>query len=330
MIHTQKCFITFFPPEQAAYLIGDFTDWDERPLPISGAITLEFPEGAYVEYAFLDAQKQPFADEANPQRPAHPWYEYHRACFLPGNNFQKPPHSSVLQGEITKHIISSQVLEQPRTCIVYEPPLSPIATLYIQDGEAFYHKLMLHQVADALITQKTIYPVRLVFIEPHDRVSDYWFNVRYETFLLESVLPLIERVYGATAQRGLWGASLGGMVSIWLAWRNASAFPLVVSQSGCFTADPKGGDYYHDAEWLTDQLARTELCPVRFYVETGQIEWLLAPNRRFAAMLAEKEYSHRYVEHPGGHCWATWEQGLVPGLCYLFGKESFNASAFSG
>lgn len=330
MIHIQKRCVTFFPPEQAVYLMGDFTDWDERPLPFNGALTLEFPEGSYIEYAFLDAQRQPLADEANPQCPAHPWYEYHRACFLPGNNFQKPPHSSVLQGKITKHLISSQVLEQPRACIVYEPPLSPVATLYIQDGEAFYHKLMLHQVTDALIAQEIIQPVRLVFIEPHDRVSDYWFNVRYEKFLLESVLPLIERVYGTTAQRGLWGASLGGMVSTWLAWRNADTFPLVVSQSGCFTSDPQGGNYYHDTEWLTEQLARTERQPVRFYVDTGQIEWLLAPNRRFAAMLAEKGYFHHYVERPGGHNWATWEQGLVPALCYLFGEDYSSVQQLSG
>ena len=59
---------------------------------------------------------------------------------------------------------------------------------------------------------------------------------------------------------------------------------------------------------------------LRLYVETGQIEWLLAPNRRFAAMLADKAYPHCYQERPGGHNWATWEQGLAPGLLYPFDK----------
>jgi len=326
IVEIHGSFVTFQPPEEAAYLMGDFTDWDERPVPISGTLTREFPEGAYIEYAFLDAQKQPLADEDNAQRPTAPWYEYHRACFLPGNTFQKPPQASVLQGRMTQQTIASPVVEQPRTCLVYEPPLPPTTTLYIQDGEAFYHKLLLHLVADALITQGRIHPIRLVFVEPYDRVSDYWFNERYEAFLLESVLPHVEQVYGPTTQRGLWGASLGGLVSVWLAWRNATLFPLVVSQSGCFTANPQGSNYYHDPEWLTEQLAQTEPRPVRFYMETGQIEWLLAPNRRFAAMLAEKGYAHCYVERPGGHNWATWEQGLVPALCYLFGNESFNAS----
>jgi enterochelin esterase family protein len=54
-IHSRSA--TFIPPSSAAYLIGDFTDWDETPLPITGPITLEFPQGAYVEYAFLDMNK---------------------------------------------------------------------------------------------------------------------------------------------------------------------------------------------------------------------------------------------------------------------------------
>lgn len=49
MILIQPRTVTFSPPEQAVSLMGDFTDWDERPLPINGPLTLEFPEGAYKE-----------------------------------------------------------------------------------------------------------------------------------------------------------------------------------------------------------------------------------------------------------------------------------------
>ena len=129
---------------------------------------------------------------------------------------------------------------------------------------------------------------------------------------------MIERIYGETAERGLWGASLGGLVSVWVAWRNPDIFSKAASQSGCFTAMPGGGDYYHDPEWLTSQFRQTARRSLRLYMETGQIEWLLAPNRRFAAMLADKGYLHSYNERPSGHNWATWEQGLEPGLTYLF------------
>ena len=35
--------------------------------------------------------------------------------------------------------------------------------------------------------------------------------------------------------------------------------------------------------------------------------------------LADKGYPHSYEELPSGHNWATWEQGLEPGLKHLFG-----------
>jgi hypothetical protein len=49
MIEIQERYVRFTPPEGAAYLIGDFTDWDEKPLPIPEPVTVEFPEGASIE-----------------------------------------------------------------------------------------------------------------------------------------------------------------------------------------------------------------------------------------------------------------------------------------
>ncbi len=226
--------------------------------------------------------------------PKHLWYDYHRAFTLPLNRFVGPPRPSSFQGSVREHIIESPTFACPHTYYVYEPPRAPAAILYVHDGAAFYQKGRFHEVAEALIERDVIQPVRLVMIEPHDRRAEYWFNERYETFLLKEVIPTIERDYGETQERGLWGASLGGLVAFWLAWRNPDLFSKVASQSGCFTAIPGGKDAYHDPEWLTEQFRQTTRLPLRLSMETGQIEWLLAPNRRFAAMLADKGYIHRY------------------------------------
>jgi len=326
MVKVQDRWVTFTPPEGAAYLIGDCTNWDEEPLPITDPLTIEFPRGAYVEYAFLDANKQPLADPANPVKPRHPWHDFDRAVMLPSHAFQAPPRPHTFRGHIYDHSTYSRVFRCRRIYHVYEPSLSPVATLYVQDGEEYYRKLCFHEVVEALLEQGEIQPVRLVMIAPQNREKEYWFNDRYETFLLREILPLVDRRYGPTAERGLWGASLGGLVSAWLAWQHPQLFSKVGSQSGCFTADPRGGDEHHDPEWLTMKFAATERRQVRFYLETGQLEWLLAANRRFAAMLVDKGYPHTYQERPSGHNWTTWEQGLEPGLKYLFGgkeKPSF-------
>jgi enterochelin esterase family protein len=88
----------------------------------------------------------------------------------------------------------------------------------------------------------------------------------------------------------------------WTAWRHPEVFQKVGSRSGCFTAAPREGgpdaSYYRDPEWLAEHLSQEPARAIRFYVDTGQIEWLLAPNRRFAAVLAGRGYPHCYGEHP--------------------------------
>ncbi len=81
MVEIEDRFVTFIPPGDAAYLIGDFTDWDDESLPIAGPVTIEFPPGAYVEYAYLDANKRPLADPTNHQKPKNPWHDFDRALI---------------------------------------------------------------------------------------------------------------------------------------------------------------------------------------------------------------------------------------------------------
>ncbi len=313
-------YVTFVPPEGAAYLIGDFTDWNKRPIPLSGPVTLEFPEGAYVEYAFMDAHRKPFPDPDNPNEAQNPWWSYPRAVTLPGHAFTEPPRPTLRRGKVHRYKLASKAFGTDRRYYVYEPPEPPEVTLFVQDGVAYYRTARLHEVAEALLERGEARPARIVFVEPKDRSKEYWFNPTYEAFLLEEVLPEVERQYGPTPERGLWGASLGALVSAWLAFRNPEVFQLVGMQSAALKADPHGGDSYNDPEWLTQQYARSERLPLRFYVETGVIEWLLGANRRFAGMLFDKGYPHAYHERPSGHNWVTWKQGLEPGIRYLLGR----------
>jgi enterochelin esterase-like enzyme len=317
-----KHLITFVPPDRAAFIIGDFTDWKQAPLPISGPLTLEFPAGVYIEYAFLDANRMPLTDPNNHQVPVNPWHLYDRYIALPQNSFSPPPRSQPLHGMLTTHTITSQIWGNERTPFVYEPPVFPTTTLYVQDGCGFCEGLKIHEVADNLIVQGRIAPFRLVMTEPLNHHSEYWFNEKHEAFLLCEIIPEVDLRYGATQERATWGASLGGLTAIWLAWKHPDLFTRIGSQSGCFKANPRSeGNEYTDTEWFTEQFAQTDRLPLRFYIQTGQIEWLLAANRRFAAVLTDKGYTHKYEEFPSGHAWVTWEQGLVPGLEYLFGID---------
>ncbi len=310
--------VTFHPPENARYLVGDFTDWERKPISISGPLTLEFPVGAYLEYAFLDAEKKPFPDPHNPHKAQNPWWSYPRAIELPGLSFITP-HAPSQPAEVHRHRVDSKIFGSTRRYYVYQPSKNPVSTLYIHDGVAYYRTAKFNEVAQALCESGQIQPVRLVFIEPEDRRVEYWFNERYEAFVVDEILPAVENHYGPTPARGLWGASLGGAVSAWMGFRNPQLFQVVATQSACLTLEPGSEDSYTAPEWLTQQYANSEKLGLSFYCETGQLEWLLPANRRFAAMLADKGYRHSYFERASGHNWMTWRQGLEPGLRFLFG-----------
>lgn len=318
MVEVRQRHVTFIPPAKARHLVGDFTDWDKRPIPIPEPITLEFPAGAYLEYAFLDSGGQPFPDPDNPHKAQNPWWTYPRAVELPGFKL-RTPHQPSRSSEVHRHRLESKVFGSARRYYVYQPSLPPKATLYVHDGVAYYRTARFNDVAQGLCETGEIHPVRIVFIEPDERRVEYWFNERYEAHVLEEIIPEVERQYGKIPLQGLWGASLGGLVSAWMAWRNPQLFPLVATQSACLTIEPGGNDSFSGPEWLTQQYAQSERLPLRFYCETGQIEWLLPANRRFAAMLADKGYPHSYTERASGHNWMTWRQGLEPGLKYLLG-----------
>ncbi len=329
MIEVKRRCVIFTPPEGAQYLMGDFTDWDERPIRLRGPLELELPCGAYVEYAFMRPGGEPIADADNPVRPRHPWYEYHRAVTLVGNGFRAPTESRPIEGTLSEHLLESPGRVRQQRYLVYEPPAPARSTVYVLDGAEYVSRLRFHQVVDALISAGRITPVRMVFLEPADRRAEYWLSEEYDDFLLRELLPHVERVRPTTSERAIWGASLGGLFACWTAWRHPDVFQKVGSQSGCFTAAPREGrpeaSYYRDPQWLTERFSIEPARAIRFYVDTGQIEWLLAPNRRFAAALAERGYQHCYREHPSGHNWTTWEQGLELGLLYLFEDKTATA-----
>jgi len=303
--------VTFFPPEGAAALVGDFTDWERNPIPLPGPLTLEFPEGAYVEYAFLDAKGRPFPDPDNPEKADNPWWTYPRAVRLPGHRFEAPPEP-LLEPKVERHRLGE------RRFYVAETGDAPKATLVAQDGVAFYRTAGLHKVAQALLEEGHIPPVRLVFVEPIDRNREYRFSEAYEAEF-HHLLGEVERTYGPLGELVLVGASLGGLFSLWQAWRHPGRFAKVLALSPALKAHPGGQDAYLDQEWLLERYAEAKALP-RVYLEVGLLEWLLGPNRRFAALLADRKAAHAYRERPSGHNWVTWKQALAPGLRYLLGE----------
>ena len=328
---------TFTPPAGATALIGDFTDWKKRPaLPVvtRQQIALTLPRGAWVEYAWLDADGEAFADPDNTQRSLNPWWPYPRAAVI-GEYAQHPLglETGAVPGG-TAHRLSweGQVFAGTRRSIVYTPPgyddAHEYPVYYVQDGVAFYRTGRLGNLLDRALHAGLIAPAVLVFVEPGDRNAEYYLNDRYLDFLAQEVWPRIESEYNVsrTAQgRGLWGASLGGLISLYLGSRHPELFGRVVSHSGAFIAHPdarKGAeiDTTTAGEWLREHLSAMPPRHLKVSLDTGTLEWLTAPNRRMAAALADAGVQHQYREYQSGHNWVTWKAALPEALLYIQGK----------
>jgi len=325
--------VTFTPPAGATALVGDFTDWQKgTPISTGGEpVTLELPRDSWTEYAWMDAHGKPFADPDNPQKSLNPWWPYPRAVQVgayhrhPLWDAPAPP----TPGRADRLAWEGEVFPGTRRAYVYTPPgYDPGAThpvLYVQDGVAFYRTGRLGELLDKAVTAGLIRPAVLVFVEPGDRSREYYLNDDYLTFLTREVFPRVEGTYAVardSAGRGLWGASLGGLISLHLASQHPELFSMVVSHSGAFIAHPDGKDAVDTVtagEYLRERLAADPPRHLRVSLDTGVLEWLLAPNRRMAGLLQDLRIPHQYREYQSGHNWVTWRAALPEALLYILG-----------
>ncbi|WP_424950376.1 alpha/beta hydrolase [Deinococcus sp.] len=330
-------FAIFTPPPGAVALIGDLTDWKKRPaLPVVDGrpLTLRLPRGAWVEYAWLDAEGRPFADPDNGRRSLNPWWPYPRAAVI-GEYAQHPlslDARSVPFGHARRLSWEGAVFPGRRRAIVYTPagydPARTYPVYYVQDGVAFYRTGKLGELQDRALATGLITPAVLVFVEPGERNEEYYLNDRYLDFLVQEVWPRVEGEYSvsrAATGRGLWGASLGGLISLYLGSKHPDLFGRVVSHSGAFIAHPdgrQGGEINTTTagEWLRATLESAPPRHLQVSLDTGTLEWLTAPNRRMAAALADLGIEHQYREYQSGHNWVTWRAALPEALLYMQGQ----------
>ena len=129
-------------------------------------------------------------------------------------------------------------------------PAVPAALMVWQDGQGLigdYSSIRLFTVTENLIAQKLLPPMVHVMISPglspegramrsveYDTVSD-----RYPRFLMEEVLPEVEKTYKLRADgysRAIGGSSSGGICAFNVAWLMPDKFSRVHSAVGSFTS----------------------------------------------------------------------------------------------
>jgi enterochelin esterase family protein len=219
----------------------------------------------------------------------------------------------------------STVLEEIRTFHVYLPPgyaestdRYPVA--YFQDGGDYLSLAGAQQTLDILIGRGAIRPVMAVFINPpalpgRNRRTEYAMNDSYVKFMVSELIPHIDSTYRTLAranQRLIIGASFGGLISLYAAFRHPGVFGNAASQSGFVT-------FAHDS--LITLFHTGAHRPLRIYADIGVYETAVgdhpadeadfcAGNRRLRDVLEEHGYAPVYREFHDGHSWGRWRNEL--------------------
>lgn len=144
--------------------------------------------------------------------------------------------------------------------------------LYMQDGrnlfsakEAFGgHEWEVDETMDRLDRMNAVRKVIAVGVAPFDRMHDYTHPgcAEYGEFLVETIKPAIERAYrvrSTAAETVVMGSSLGGVVSLFLAWQ----YPDVFGNAACMSST------FGFQDELFGRIAREPKRPIRVYLDSG-------------------------------------------------------------
>ena len=158
-----------------------------------------------------------------------------------------------------------------------------------------------------MIRSSKVAPFIIVFVDPSDRMKDYWVNDKYAAFLATELAPHIDVGYRTIRERkarALLGASLGGVISTWIALTYPEVFESVAGQSTAFQIDD---------EVTVSRLAKLNKSGLafRFYYDVGRMEPILDVNRRVRVMLGSEGFPVTYKEGQTGHNWTAWRDRLA-------------------
>ncbi|MEN0066627.1 MAG: alpha/beta hydrolase-fold protein [Myxococcota bacterium] len=305
-------------------------DTDALYLPV------KLPHEARVEYKFeiLDHQgrKALIHDPLNPHR-AHDPFGSNSVCAMPGYEVPRfvRPDPDTRPGRLVSFEHASQVYPPGRKVQVYLPSEYKAHKAYplliCHDGGDYLAYADMKQVLDNLIARHEVAPLVVAFTSGGERNREYSASPRQADYIVHELMPALEGRFAVSDRvedRGLMGASFGGVTSLFTAWQHPGRFGRLLLQSGSFVHTDIG---HHGRSELFDPVvdfvgefrehpARIEV--PRIFLSCGTFESLIWFNRSLVHLLRQAGIETRFVESQDGHNWVAWRDRLRDGLAWLF------------
>jgi len=325
----QVNFIYYGPQARQVELTGEFNQWSPSgqaismvPLGASGFFyhSMQLSESTRLEYKFIvdgDWQLDPFC----PNQVDNGLGDSN-SYFIVGD-FHEPPElqwvSDIPHGRVEQFEFSSKRLNNTRRVYVYLPAAYDnerdrrFGSLFVHDGGEYFERAKMANVLDNLIAEGQIPALVTVMVDPVNRMEEYWANDRYLEFLCSELLPEIEQRYRTAVDRkarGVMGASLGGLISVYAALSRPDLFSLAAGQSSALMIEEQK---------LASMVQSTRRSSFRFYFDVGEYEPSFIPaHERFIGLVKKKRWPTLYQELPGGHNWTSWRAHLKDLLIFLW------------
>jgi predicted alpha/beta superfamily hydrolase len=261
---------------------------------------------------------------------------------------------STRTGDIRLHPIHSKLLNNDRNLWVWLPPdyeKEPdrkFAVFYLHDAQnlfdsatSFAGEWRADETADELIRRGAIEPVILVGIDNNvhrtaeltptadPREKQGGRGDLYAKFVIEEVKPFIDATYRTTSDRkktAIGGASLGGLISLYIAQKDPKSFGCCAAISPSLWWNYRGAfkDLAQDARWMKQ---------TKFWLDIGTEEGKTPANQaksvedlknfaellEFSGLTPETDFKLRVFEH-AKHNETAWAARFDQVLFFFFGK----------
>lgn len=226
-------------------------------------------------------------------------------------------------GQIVQGVINSAIAG-PSPYRVYLPPCygedgRVYPTLYLLPGnihsDSIWDELQMDETAEAGILAGTMPPLLIVMADGGSLANNTSGGPgSYESFILDELLPLVERTYCAWPAgdgRAIGGLSRGGYWALEIAFRHPEQFAGVGGHSAVLMDLFAGPDVNPEQTGLNRDLG-----DLRIYFDIGADDWYINNIRQLHEAMTAAGVAHEWVLNDGRHEEAYWAAHVADYLAW--------------
>ncbi len=306
------------------FLTGDFNSWSGQGRPFLKIIGTDlyynrqvFPIDARVEYKLI-VGKEWQLDSLNANT-SEGGYGLNSLVFMPDYRFPletlRHRHQLYTVPDTMRYRVGGK---EYRTYVYHHPSAGLESPLLIfNDGGDYIRFGQATVVLDNLTETQRIPPVNALFVDPVDRMKEYWINAPYLERLLEGVLPAVkEQNHWQPEKIYMGGVSLGGLTALYALKKYSSELDGIFSQSGSF---------WVDSLRIVDELKTADMTGKSVFVSYGSFENQDKRQQAVINLLKQKKVRLKIRTIHDGHNWGNWSGVLDDALIFLLSaKEEKN------